>query len=137
MTKIADDLLRRASAAQRLAMERALAEIDLTPAQFATMEWLQQEPGLSGADIAKRERITPPTCSVVVSNLERKGLVTRRLRERRGRAQHLELSPLGHEKVSAGAKVVEGVRGRLVAGLDPRLRDGVLDWLEWLMNVDV
>ena len=47
-----DDELRRAGAAQRLKMERALAGLDLTPAQFAMMEWLAREPGLSGAELA-------------------------------------------------------------------------------------
>jgi DNA-binding MarR family transcriptional regulator len=75
MGKILDDLLRRACASQRLAMERALSEIDVTPAQFAAMEWLADEPGLSSAEIARCERLTPPTSSVIVANLERKGLL--------------------------------------------------------------
>jgi len=58
-----------------LAMERALSEIDVTPAQFAAMEWLADEPGLSSAEIARCERLTPPTSSVIVANLERKGLL--------------------------------------------------------------
>jgi DNA-binding MarR family transcriptional regulator len=137
MSKAVDDLLRRACASHRLAIERALVEIDVTPAQFAAMECLWEEPGLSGSEIARRERLTAPTSSVIVANLERKGLLVRRLLEKRGRAQHLELTPLGREKVVAGAKIVEVVRRRLTADLKPETQLAVMNWLERLMDFDV
>jgi DNA-binding MarR family transcriptional regulator len=137
MSKNVDDLLRRACATQRLAMERALVEIDITPGQFAAMEWLWVEPGLSGSEIARRERLTPPTSSVIVANLERKGLLARRLRPKRGRAQYLELTPLGREKVTAGEKAVENVRRRLTADLEPEIELALINWLERLANIDV
>jgi DNA-binding MarR family transcriptional regulator len=137
MSKIVDDLLRRACASQRLAMERALFEIDVTPAQFAAMEWLWEEPGLSGSEMARREHLTAPTSSVIVANLERKGLLARRLHAKRGRAQYLELTPLGREKVAAGAKAVEDVRVRLTADLKPEFQLALMNWLERLMDVDV
>jgi len=52
-----EDWLRRAAAAQRLATERALAALEVTPAQFATLRILAGEPGLSSADIARLERL--------------------------------------------------------------------------------
>jgi DNA-binding MarR family transcriptional regulator len=137
MSKAVDDLLRRACAAQRLAMERALVEIDVTPAQFAAMERLCEEPGLSGSEIARGERLTPPTCSVIVANLERKRLLARRLLAKRGRAQYLELTPLGLEKVAAGAKAVEDVRRRLTADLEPEFQQSLMNWLQQLMDIDV
>jgi DNA-binding MarR family transcriptional regulator len=137
MSKLADDLLRRAGAAQRLAMERALRDVDLTPAQFAAMEWLAQAPGLSGSEIAKRERLTPPTSSVIVANLERKGLVIRQMRKKGGRAQHLELTHAGCDKLALGALAVENTRRRLAEGLEPRTHDGIMNWLERLANIDV
>jgi DNA-binding MarR family transcriptional regulator len=137
MSKAVDDLLRRACASQRLAMERALVEIDVTPAQFAAMERLWEEPGLSGSEIARGERLTPPTCSVIVANLERKRLLARRLLAKRGRAQYLELTPLGLEKVAAGAKAVEDVRRRLTADLEPEFQQSLINWLQQLMDIDV
>jgi DNA-binding MarR family transcriptional regulator len=137
MSKNVDDLLRRACSSQRLAMERALIEIDVTPAQFAAMESLWEAPGLSGSEIARRERLTPPTSSVIVANLERKGLLARRLQAKRGRAQYLELTPLGREKVAAGAKAVEDVRRRLTADLGPEIQVALVRWLERLVDIDV
>jgi DNA-binding MarR family transcriptional regulator len=137
MSKNVDDLLRRACSSQRLAMERALIEIEITPAQFAVMEWLREAPGLSGSELAQRERLTPPTSSVIVANLERKGLLARRLQAKRGRAQYLELTPLGREKVTAGAKAVEDVRRRLTADLEPEIQLALINWLERLVDIDV
>ena len=108
MSKNLDDLLRRACASQRLAMERALAEIDITPAQFAAMEWLWEEPGLSGSgDCAKGATDTANQQRHYRQSRAHKGLLARRLQPKRGRAQFLELTPLGREKVTAAAKSVE------------------------------
>jgi DNA-binding MarR family transcriptional regulator len=137
MTKDIDDLLRRAAAAQRHAMERTLAPAEITPTQFAMMEWLDQEPGLSGTELTKRERLTPPTTSVVVSNLERKQLLLRRARAEGGRAQHLELTPAGRRRVEAAAEAVAGARNRLSADLDPGFEKALKTWLLRVADLDV
>jgi hypothetical protein len=46
-------LLRQAQAASRLAMERALADLGVTPPQFAVLTMLKAYPGLSGAELAR------------------------------------------------------------------------------------
>ena len=106
-----------------------MSRLGITPAQFAVMECLEREPGLSGAEIARRERLTPPTSCVIVANLERKGLLTRRSHGKGGRAQYLELTALGRENVEAGARAVEGVRRRLTADLEPEFRQSLMNWL--------
>ena len=42
-----DDLLRRAAAARRTAIERALAPLELTAAQFAVLRLVVERPGIS------------------------------------------------------------------------------------------
>ena len=66
------DLLRRAAASQRIALERLLAPFDITPAQFAVLEIVVAAPGISSAEAARLERLTAPTMSVIVANLERR-----------------------------------------------------------------
>ena len=112
--RLVDDLLRRAASTQRLAMERALAPLGLTPAQFAALESLSETPGLSGAELARGERITPQTCSVIVANLERKEFVARRRRAAGGRAQHLELTEEGAQAAEAGKAAVATTRAALI-----------------------
>ena len=44
-----DDHLRRAAATQRLAVERALADLGVTPTQYAVLKTIAETPGLSNA----------------------------------------------------------------------------------------
>ncbi len=72
-------LLRQAQAAARLTLERALADLGVTPPQFAVLTMLNAYPGLSGADVARVALLTPQTVGVIIGNLERDGAV-RKLR---------------------------------------------------------
>ena len=64
-------LLRQAQAATRLTMERALADLGVTPPQFVVLTMLRAYPGLSGADLARVALLTPQTVGVIIRNLER------------------------------------------------------------------
>ena len=64
-------LLRQAQAATRLTLERALADLGVTPPQFAVLTMLRAYPGLSGADLARVALLTPQTVGVITRNLER------------------------------------------------------------------
>jgi hypothetical protein len=66
-------LLRQAQAATRLRMERALADLGVTPPQFIVLTMLKSYPGLSGADVARVALLTPQTVGVIIANLERQG----------------------------------------------------------------
>ena len=68
-------LLRQAQAAARLAMERALADLGVTPPQFVVLTMLKAYPGLSGADLARVALLTPQTVGVIIRNLERSGAI--------------------------------------------------------------
>ena len=46
-------LVRQANVAVRAAMEKALADIDATPAQFAVLTMIVAYPGISGAELAR------------------------------------------------------------------------------------
>ena len=68
-------LLRQAQAATRLTMERALADLGVTPPQFVVLTMLRAYPGLSGADLARVALLTPQTVGVIIRNLERDGAI--------------------------------------------------------------
>ena len=83
-------LLRQASAAQRLRMERAMADVGVTLPQFLVLTMLRAYPGISNADLARLTMLTPQTVSVIVTNLERSGAITRRPHAVHGRIQHID-----------------------------------------------
>ena len=83
-------LLRQAAGAQRLAEERLLADLGVTPPQLAALALIGAHPGLLAADLARKARLTPQTVQLIVANLRRAGLSRGRrtaLRPRRGRGR--------------------------------------------------
>ncbi len=88
-------LLRQAAGAYRHRMERALADIEVTPPQFSVLTMLAAYPGHSNADLARVALLTPQTVSVIVANLARIGAVMRRPHAVHGRIRHIELTAHG------------------------------------------
>ena len=68
-------LVRQASVAVRAAMDKVLADIDITPPQFSVLTMIVAYPGVSGADLARLTFLTPQTINVIVRNLERMGAI--------------------------------------------------------------
>ena len=124
------DRLRRASAAHRSAMERALAPSGLTPPQHAVLLIALERPGVSSAEAARLERLTPPTLSVIVANLCKKGLITRKAQAGNLRVQGLEVTQAGRELVQSLRENARNVEEALIAAADQRAAESVRDWLD-------
>ncbi len=135
-TKI-DDLLRRAAATQRLAMQRALAGVKVTPAQYAVLRIIVETPGLSNADIARIERLTPQTTSLVIANLERKRLVARRAHETHGRIRRAEATEAGLRLLGACRERLSGPYRRLAAAMPKGGEAWIETWLSRLADAEV
>jgi len=110
-------LLRQASGAYRLKLERAFADLGVTPPQFAVLTMIVAYPGISGAEIARLAVLTPQTVSVIVGNLLRAGWIERTAHEVHGRIQRLEAT-------ASGRKVLARCRARVVT-IDRRLLEGI------------
>lgn len=110
-------LLRQAAGAYRHRMDRALADLDVTPPQFAVMTMVNAYPGISNADIARLALLTPQTVSVIVSNLERAGIVQRLPHSIHGRILQIELT-------QGGLLLMQRCRRRVLA-VERELSDGL------------
>jgi len=122
-------LLRQASAAYRLRMERALADLQVTPPQFAALTMVAAYPGLSSADLARLAVLTPQTVSVIVANLERAGSVVRRPHPVHGRIQTLEITDGGRALLARCRERVQVLERQLAAGLTPAEEAVIRRWL--------
>ena len=122
-------LLRQASGTYRLRMERALADLEVTPPQFTIMTMVAAYPGLSGADLARLTLLTPQTVSVIVANLERAGSVARRPHPVHGRIQTLEISESGQALLAQCRERVQVLERALAAGLSPQEEAVIRRWL--------
>ena len=88
-------MLRQAQAATRLTLERALADLGVTPPQFAVLTMLKAYPGLSGADLARVALLTPQTVGVIIRNLERDGAIRKKPHPVHGRVLQWTLTRRG------------------------------------------
>lgn len=129
-------LLRQAAVAQRAKTERALADLGVTPPQFAVLTMLNAYPGISNADTARLSLLTPQTVSVIVGNLEKAGWIGRRPHEIHGRIQHIDLTASGRRVLAQCRQRIGRLEPRMTAGLSAGEEKIVRRWLVDLARDD-
>jgi DNA-binding MarR family transcriptional regulator len=122
-------LLRQAQAATRLTLERALADLGVTPPQFAVLTMLKADPGLSGADLARVALLTPQTVGVIIRNLEREGAIRKKPHPVHGRVLQWTLTRRGETLLGKCRARGKAVERRLQAGLAPKAQATIRRWL--------
>jgi DNA-binding MarR family transcriptional regulator len=122
-------LLRQAQAATRLALERALAELGVTPPQFVVLTMLRAYPGLSGADLARVALLTPQTVGVIIRNLERDGAIRKTPHPVHGRVLQWTLTRRGGTRLDKCRRHALGLERRLMAGLPKQAQATIRRWL--------
>lgn len=122
-------LLRQASAANRLNMERALADLGVTLPQFFVLTMLGAYPGISGADVARLALLTPQTVSVIMGNLEKMDAIARQPHPVHGRIQTIALTDAGKALLAQCKVRATALDKQLRAGLTPDEEAIVRRWL--------
>jgi len=111
--------LKQATVALRAAMDGALRPLELTVPQYACLELLGQQPGLSNAELARGVFVTRQSMNGVLRGLQDRRLLTRPATAPRGRALPSQLTPAGRERLYAASTAVRAVERRMLAGLPP------------------
>lgn len=122
-------LLRQASAANRLRMERALDDLGVTVPQFFVLTMLGAYPGISGAEVARLALLTPQTVSVIMNNLEKVGAIARTPHPVHGRIQTIALTEAGRTLLAGCKARATKVDEDLRAGLTSEEEQVVRRWL--------
>jgi DNA-binding MarR family transcriptional regulator len=122
-------LLRQAQAAARLTLERALADLSVTPPQFVVLTMLRAYPGLSGADLARVALLTPQTVGVIIRNLERDGAIKQTPHPVHGRVLQWTLTRRGETLLGKCRRHAQALERRLAAGLPAKAQVAVRRWL--------
>jgi DNA-binding MarR family transcriptional regulator len=122
-------LLRQAQAATRLTLERSLADLGVTPPQFAVLTMLKAYPGLSGADLARVALLTPQTVGVIIRNLERDGAIRRTPHPVHGRLLQWTLTRRGLTLLGKCRRRAKALERRLMAGQTTKALVTVRHWL--------
>lgn len=125
-------LVRQANVAVRAAMEKALADLEVTPAQFAVLTMIVAYPGVSGADLARLTFLTPQTINVIVRNLVRAGAIDKSPHAEHGRILRLNATPKGQALLKRCRARVTDLEASL-AGLVGREEEKIIR--RWLSAV--
>jgi len=123
-------LLKRAYLASRALADDSLTAHGLSIAQYAALRRLEDQPGLSGAELARRCSVTAPTMNELLASLEGDGLIERAADPQGGRSILARLTPSGRQAVTNGRAVVDHLEDLLLAPLDAADRGALLDALE-------
>ncbi|MGD2042704.1 MAG: MarR family transcriptional regulator [Acidimicrobiia bacterium] len=111
----------------RSRLAEALKPFDLSVTQYTVLSVLQNRPGLSNAQLARRSYITAQAMHQMVNGLEERGLITREVSPNHGRVQMTELTAEGRALLEHCDHVVNEIEqdifGLLGNGQESRLRD--------------
>ena len=113
-------LIKRAQSVLHDAMAGALESHQLTVTQFAVLTGLDEEPGLSNADLARRTFVTPQSMHAVLQELERLEFVVRRPHPQHQRVLQAELTEAGLRTLKSANRSVNAVEELMLLNLsDP------------------
>lgn len=100
-----------------------LAEINLTPQQFATLHHLQERPGATSAELARRSFVRAQTMQTITDGLQRRGLIIRRTRPGQGRALKIYITDFGETVHDRADRLVSEAEERMVSCLSEEDRE--------------
>jgi DNA-binding MarR family transcriptional regulator len=83
--------------------------VDLSFAHFVTLYALSVEPGVAGAELARRGSVTAQTMNTILRRLEQDGVIERRPNPKSQRADSWYLTSAGQVRLQRGRVVAESV----------------------------
>jgi DNA-binding MarR family transcriptional regulator len=109
--------LRRAEVAVQGLKEQRLRGLGMAPAHYTLMIMLDSEPGLTGAELARRLNVTPQAVASLATRLEDRGRLERRPHPRHRHVQELHLTDAGRDALRAADPVIAAIERRIVEEL--------------------
>lgn len=111
-SRLIGHLIKRAQHTIRIAMDETLRPLGLTTPQFVAMCNLDEFPGISNADLARKCFVTPQTMNVIIGALEKGGYLERESHESHGRIQRISLTATGQALREQADDLIFGVEKR-------------------------
>lgn len=110
-------LFKRVQQALERELNRQLRTLNLSIAQYAALAALEEQPGLSNADLAERCFVTPQTMHQITARLERQRWLARSPHPDHGKIVKLTLTESGQRLLYDAHSLVLAVEKQLTAEL--------------------
>jgi DNA-binding MarR family transcriptional regulator len=123
-------LIKRVQQELRLRMDAELQQVNLTTAQYAALNALEETPNLSNAALARACFITPQTMIEIIQGLQQLGFIVRQSHPEHGRIIQTKLTTLGSEKVASAHKIVAKMEEKMLLGLTSSEQKILANYLE-------
>ncbi|WP_433789469.1 MarR family winged helix-turn-helix transcriptional regulator [Actinoplanes sp. CA-252034] len=111
--------LRRAELAVQALKEQRLRPLGMATAHYTLLISLHADPGVTGAELARRLNVTPQAVASLVARLADRGQLERREHPRHRHVQELHLTDAGREALRMADAVVADVERQATAALGP------------------
>jgi DNA-binding MarR family transcriptional regulator len=99
-------------------MDEALRPQGVTTAQVHILKTIREEPGVSGAQLARLCYVTPQSAQSLLTGLERGGWIVRNKGRENDRILAARLTAEGEELLQSAEKMVKAIEGKLWRGVE-------------------
>jgi DNA-binding MarR family transcriptional regulator len=113
-------LVKRLETEAGMALDRALADHDITGGQFLILSLVSREGGRSSAELARRAFVTPQSMNEVIAALEHKGYVRRTENPENRRILQVGLTREGRRLLTSCDKAVDLAEEAFLSVLKPK-----------------
>jgi DNA-binding MarR family transcriptional regulator len=104
----------------RAQIDRVLGRFDLSAMQYGLLMRVAQDPDISGAELARRVRVSAQAVQNQLAQLEQRSLIIRS--RDHGKKIKVRITPAGREKLANAQPLVNAVQVGLVEVFDPNDR---------------
>lgn len=111
----------------------AMKPLGLYSSEWTVLNFVARHDQFPQADIASALEIEGPAISKTLSKLEKKGLITRSIRQDK-REKRVSLTDRGRELFPLAAEAAERHRSAVLAGLSMSDRQSLLSFVQSMMN---
>lgn len=111
--------MRRAEWAAQAWKDQRLRPLGLAAAQYTLLINVHSDPGLTGAELARRLNVTPQAVASQVARLEERGQLERRPHPRHRHVQELHLTDAGREVLRDADAVIVEIEQQIAEKLGP------------------
>jgi DNA-binding MarR family transcriptional regulator len=118
-------LIYRVERRLRVRLDEAVASHGVTTTEYVTLSVLRERDGLSCAQLARWAFVTPQAMNLVISALERRGLIRRRPDPNHGRVLRASVTAKGLKVLERCDRAMDAIEDDMLDGLDSDVLDTV------------